>query len=158
MSSIKLNIKYSNQSSPITWEQIKKYHKNAPSIVLPREHHIIEKYQIHADMLFKKGIDLKDYIYNQLFEGKDIKYCLELNNYPYWCYGLKHYLLWFNPKYNNLLPTDLNKVNPDIVNNIVKTKYPNNQYIYYENLENNKSIPSIKHLHIFIKTSIETDV
>jgi len=151
-------IKYSNQTTPITWAQIIKYHKNPPTITLPRQHNVIKAYQNHIDELDKDKIDINDLIYKQLFSKNNKKYCMQLNKYPYWCSGLIHYVIWFNPNYNNLIPQDLNKIDPEYVDKIIKTKFNYNDYVYYENVASNKSILGVKHLHVYIKTIAETHV
>ena len=152
MKVFKMIIKYSNQTTPITWVQIIKYHKNPPNKTLPRQESVIRKYQEHIDLLKNRNESITEYICNKLFSDNDNKYCFIPNKFPYWFVGVDHYLIWFNPKYNHLIPNELNQIDSEYIDRIVKTKYRNNQYVYYENFANNKSVPGIKHLHVYIKT------
>ena len=74
------------------------------------------------------------------------------NNYPYYTEDdVVHYVIWFVgstfERYNN--PSTIEKIIEDykIENNISEES----QYVYYQNIEALRSIPSIPHLHVFIK-------
>tara|TARA_B100000242_G_C42953374_1_gene442103 strand:- start:742 stop:954 length:213 start_codon:yes stop_codon:yes gene_type:complete len=67
--------------------------------------------------------------------------------------GIKHYVIWFVgstfDRYNN--PCTIERIIEDFKagNNISEES----EYIYYQNIEALRSIPSIPHLHVFIKTT-----
>ena len=66
------------------------------------------------------------------------------NKYPYNIEeNIKHYLFWINPKSNEIL--NIFKINSIIQNYLKKP------YIIFENLPDNKSVPEIKHYHVFFK-------
>ena len=88
---------------------------------------------------FKLKIDIK------LFD-KHTPFLLVKNKFPYYLNNAIHYVLWINPKYNNLFDDKL-------INKIVTMRMKDKNHIYFENIENNKSIKTIKHYHIFIKDS-----
>ena len=78
------------------------------------------------------------------------------NTFPYYCEeNIQHYLIWFNPKYNNLLPDTLNSSKFDnlVRKEVNKNIEYENQYIYFENYNELKSVRSIRHIHIFIKSN-----
>lgn len=151
-------IRFSNYQKPIVWEEMVKYHCNPPDYVLCREKKVIISYQRFIDELTEKKLDMNNVMLNRLFSDDTVKYSLQINNFPYWCEGIKHYVLWFNPKYKDEFPEDLNKIDSSFVKDIVREKYKFNDYIYYENPYQIRSVNGLKHLHIFVKTSIETEL
>ena len=96
----------------------------------------------------ENNINLNDYIYNKFLNGLNVNF-IE-NTFPYDiednCY---HYVIWFDNEYFKKVTNSINE--NKIINNIVRSKFKDNQYIYFENLSNNKSVAKIKHFHVFIK-------
>uniref|UniRef100_A0A6C0KE81 Uncharacterized protein n=1 Tax=viral metagenome TaxID=1070528 RepID=A0A6C0KE81_9ZZZZ len=152
------NIKFSKFQKPLVWEEIRKYHRNPPDYVLCREKKVIISYQRFIDELIEKNLDMNNEMLNRLFSDDTIKCSLQINNFPYWCEGAKHYVLWFHPASNDEFPENLNKIDSSFVEHIVRDKYKLNEYIFYENYYKHRSVNGLKHLHIFIKTSIETEL
>ena len=65
---------------------------------------------------------------------------LTLNNYPYNLLDGFHYILWL--KYGNL-------VNKEYVNRFIESYFPKGKIIVYENLPHKRTVPGIRHVHIF---------
>ena len=142
----------------LSWEELIQYNKNPPRVALIRKPEIEEKYNIHKINISKSNLKVDDYISSKYFsEINESKMCYFVENtFPYYCdENIQHYLIWFNPKYNNLLPDTLNSSKFD---NLVKKEVNKNieyenQYIYFENYNELKSVRSIRHIHIFIKSN-----
>lgn len=129
-----------------SWDFIKQFHNKSPLINIKRKKEIEEKYLIHKNKLKDKNINIEDYLDNLLFKN-DFKYIITENDFPYNLKnGIEHKLLWINPNYNNLF-------NDKLINKIISMLMIGKTYIYFENIDNNKSIKSIKHYHIFINNS-----
>jgi len=127
----------------IKWKELIKYHLNAPKTsIFIRHPNIQTDYDIH-----KKTItSLKQHIMKKELHNK-LKWNIVDNNFPYNLDdGIKHKLLWIHP---DVILSD-NKIKTIIDRYITLNNY--NQYIYFQNHENNRSVPEIKHYHIFINT------
>lgn len=142
---------------PLSWKEVIQYNKNPPRVALARKPEIDEKYETHKAHISKNNIKIDEYINSKYFSGDNenkICYFVE-NSFPYNCdTNIQHYLIWFNPKFNNMLPETLNSSKFD---NLVKKEVNKNigfenQYIYFENINELKSVRSIRHIHIFIKS------
>lgn len=131
-------------NSPYDWNFIKQFHKNSPLITIGRTKNIENKYLEHKLELKNKNINLDNYITSKYFKDNQ-KYVFVENQFPYNVdKNITHYLLWFNPNNNNYGITE--KEIEEILNEILVGK----TYIYFENMEHNKSIKSIKHIHVFV--------
>jgi len=129
-----------------SWDFIKQFHNNSPLINIKRKKEIEEKYLLHKKKLKEKNINIEDYLNNLLFKN-DFKYVITNNDFPYNIEeDVQHKILWINPKYNDLFDDKL-------INKIITMRMKDKNYIYFENIETNKSIKTIKHYHIFIKNS-----
>lgn len=107
---------------------------NPPTIVLKRSSTVQCQYEKYLENI---DVCLLSKIFGD--ENKDI--VLRDNDFPYNCeYGIKHRLVWIHPKYNGKTE-ELIKYIESIGDNI----------IYFENLDSNKSVKSIRHFHVFIK-------
>lgn len=84
---------------------------------------------------------LNTYLDNKLYNLQPNKFPYNLNN------NIKHYVLWLHPM------LDLKYItNKKLINSIIKKYIPNNEYIFYMNSYNNRSIKQIPHYQVFIKT------
>lgn len=126
-----------------TWDFLRSLNTTKPlDIVLKRTSKSQEEYEIHKKTI---NIDINDYLKQKLFGSGDRHQIFNIteNSFPYNCEpNIKHMLLWINP---NMSPS---KEEIDIY---IKKKYSNNEIIYFENADKNKSVPGIKHFHLFIK-------
>lgn len=115
------------------WKYISQFHKNPPTFQLKRDDSIQEKYNNNKS---KYGYS-KD-LFRRLFKYNE-EFVIVPNTYPYhFVDGTKHLLYWSQKPINfNQLEEEINKFGKE--------------YIYFENLLENKSIKDIYHAHIFIK-------
>tara|TARA_Y100001980_G_C14554500_1_gene341284 strand:+ start:3279 stop:3635 length:357 start_codon:yes stop_codon:yes gene_type:complete len=116
------------------WNQIVRFHRNPPSIKIKRSPRIQEEYNIYLSNP-QNIIKLRENLFrNNYWE-------LRPNDFPYYfADNTKCYVLWCQ------LPLDYNGIEFIIQN------YTDFQdYIYFINERNNKSIHSIFHAHIFVK-------
>ena len=117
------------------WKCISKYHMNPPDIKLKRNEKVLEDYEKYLKTNKNYDISLKQC----LFKNNE-PYVLTPNKFPYeFKDGTVHYLLWFNPDIGN------NKVDYTKILEFFK------DFVCFENLDMNKSVKSIPHVHIFIK-------
>ncbi len=130
------------------WERLVTLHRNPPDDKITRNQKIQSKYEKFMNNIKENNINLNDYIYNKFLNGLNVNF-IE-NTFPYDiednCY---HYVIWFDNEYFKKVTNSINE--NKIINNIVRSKFKDNQYIYFENLSNNKSVAKIKHFHVFIK-------
>lgn len=125
------------------WDFIKQFHKNSPSIQIKRTNEVESKYIQHKSLLIKNKINIHDYIVKNYFED-DCKYKFVNNEFPYNVESnIEHKLLWFNPNINY-------QINDEYINNLLNELLFDKNYIYFENIDSNKSIKSIRHIHVFI--------
>ena len=116
-------------------------------------------------LLFKEFPSIEDakpqkideYIKTKYFsnQNENKKLICVPNAFPYNCEPhIKHYLIWVNPKFNMYFPDTLNysKFDP-MVTKEVHNKFGTdvNEFIFFENIMELKSVKTIRHLHIFIK-------
>ncbi len=141
-----------------TWDILKLYHrKEVANVRFLRSADVDEKYKYHLANL---KIPLAEQIYNML---DNCDYALQPNNFGYNVSDeIIHMCIWWK-KYNeatygNILDSTGNKHIKQIlerdsekygIQNIKWKELEN--YIYFENAPSNKSIPEIKHIHVFIK-------
>ncbi len=135
----------------ISWSFISQFNfTNPPRIVLGRSDDVNTRYKQDCLMIKENGGVKKHLEKKYLSWGND--YHMTLNNYPYFMEdGIVHYVIWFKgdkfDRYNN--PISIKNIVKDyMAKNNVNSKY---QYIFYQNIEALRSIPSIPHLHVFLK-------
>ena len=170
-------IKKSLIQGPLNWDCIKSFHCNAPEFALPRTLEVINQYENHINNLKKNNKTVGQYLKSKFFK-KGESYQIELNLFPYYLennnsYCIEHYIIWFNEKLNinQIITKPISSIDKIIKEFIYKTLINNqsnnnlsnsnqsssNQfndkidYIYFENSLKNKSVPEIRHLHLFIK-------
>ena len=111
------------------FKDIVKYHRNAPKTKLDRHPDIQKAYD--NDKTTEKELR------SRLFNNNQV-WVLTENKYPYYFIdNTKHYVMWFDKKINYTLI------------NFLLREY--DQIVYFENIQQCKSIKSIPHVHIFIK-------
>ena len=135
----------------ISWEFIRQFNfTNPPRIVLGRSEDVDSKYKEDSQIIKANGGAFKHLTKKYLSNGDD--YNMTLNNYPYYMEdGVVHYVIWFKGdkfyRYNNSSAIE-NIVRDFIDRNDINSR---NDYVYYQNIEELRSIPSIPDLHVFIK-------
>lgn len=135
----------------ISWSFIRQFNfTNPPRIVLGRSEEVDSKYKRDSKIIKENGGAQKHL--EKKYLSRDNDYYMTLNNYPYYLEdGVIHYVIWFKGenfgKYNN--PAEINNIIKDYVSlNDISDKC---EYIFYQNIEELRSIPSIPHLHVFMK-------
>lgn len=130
------------------WERLVTLHRNPPTDKISRNQQIQLKYEKFMNDIKEKNINLNDYIYERFLNKVNVNF-IE-NTFPYDiednCY---HYVIWFDNEYFKKVTSSINE--NKIIDNIVRSKFKNNEYIYFENISGNKSVAKIKHFHVFIK-------
>ena len=130
------------------WERLVTFHRNPPTDKITRNINIQQEYDKFMKYIKDNNININDYIHKNFLNGINVNFVE--NTFPYDiednCY---HYIIWFDNQYFKNLTNSVNE--NKIINNIVRSKFKDNEYIYFENLSGNKSIDSIKHFHVFIK-------
>ena len=96
-------------------------------------------YDIHKNISKELNTD----IYNKLFDKYDAFKVL-LNRYPYPLINAKHYLIWFNPKYNWI-------ENEKMVKIILEKYFGSKEIKIWENADFLRTVKNIRHLHIIVK-------
>lgn len=115
------------------WIFISQFHKNPPTFQLKREKHVQDKYNKNKS---KSGYNTD--LYNRLFKY-DQDFVIVPNTYPYHFVDGTEHLIYWSKKIINYSQLEEN------IEKLCK------EYIYFENLDQNKSIKDIHHAHIFIK-------
>lgn len=133
-----VNLPEMESIAALTWSQLKLFHKNPPTFSLFRKGHVQSKY----DSYLKSNHRLKIFTDNSLYK-------LQYNDFPYAvAEGIDHMVLWLNP---DVFPASLDK-SYDLVDAILK-KELNCEYIFFQNIPGNSSIPYIPHFQVFTKVN-----
>jgi hypothetical protein len=128
------------------WDRLKLYHGcTIVDDIFCRTPIVDKMYKEHS-----KDKNLNEYIYKMHIHSN--LFILLPNIFPYDLKdNIRHYVLWFNPKYymnrENII---LDKL---YLNNIVRQRFPNNDYVYIVNSDKYKSVKEIYHIHVFIRIS-----
>ena len=118
------------------WEEILKYHRNPPTIRILRNPVVQKQY----DEWLKDKNNMKNLQKILFMDGES--WDLRHNRFPYhFTDNTQCYVLW------SKIP-----LHYDSIEYIIKTNTPFQDYIYFTNKDNNKSIPDIFHTHIFVKS------
>ena len=119
----------------ITWNML----LNHDQYELGRNNHMTKLYEN-----YKKGINLNDKIRNQVLKNK--LFLLNKNLFPYDVEpGIEHFVLWYQP----YLQLDNRTVHKIL--NFYKQKYGFQDYIFFENEPDKKSVTQIPHIQVFFK-------
>jgi hypothetical protein len=151
------DIKYVDAEA-LTWDYLKRFHCYPPDETFPRCNKVIDSYKQHREQVLNKYNSISDYIKYKYFTDKNTKhmYFIVENEFPYKLEpNIKHLICWFNPNYFPYNYIDLNKVPAQI--NIIIKHYNKKLHlgancIYFENNIHARSVPGIRHIHIFINT------
>lgn len=141
----------------ISWDFISQFSfHNPPKIVLERSPEVNRNYLNHGLNLKKKGTSVSCYLKTQFFPNgsKDVPYLIVSNNYPYNMEnGIQHFLLWFNPDTEfRFWIQDFQKVKKIIADYCAQGNIEmETKCVYFQNLENMRSVKAIPHIHIFWK-------
>ena len=118
------------------WEQIIKYHRNPPSTRILRSIHIQKQY----DEWLKNENNITNL--KKILFVCDQSWDLRFNRFPYhFTDNTECYVLW------SKIP-----LHYDSIEYIIQNYTPFQNYVYFTNKDNNKSIPEIFHSHIFVKS------
>lgn len=149
-------IKYID-SNELNWNYLKQFHLNPPDITFPRTKEVVENYIIHKSNILTQYNSISEYITAKYFTNKNFKhmYQIVLNDFPYKLESnIKHYICWFNPYLFPNKTKSLNELEQQI--KLIITLF--NKYlilgvncIYFENNLSARSVPGVRHIHIFIK-------
>lgn len=105
---------------------------------LKRTHSIQMLYDEHR----RRHPNMHRYIMDTYLQGQ--KYCIARNAFPYnVAHNVIHYVLW--------LAKEDDVVNKDNILVHLQTRFPNKPFVWFENVPERKSVPSILHYHIFVK-------
>jgi hypothetical protein len=116
------------------WNQLIKFHRNPPKIQLGRSPITQQKY----DIFLSEKENIKK-LEKRLFKHK--AWIILPNEFPYHFEdNTKCYVLWSQLPFNY-----------DGIDYIIKNYTDFQDYIYFINERNNKSIPNIYHVHILVK-------
>jgi len=139
------------------WNSIKKLHLKPPSFQIKRIGKNQKAYDRQNTKIKSLGISGSDYIKRVYLQDK--KYVLTLNKFPYHISQfIEHWCIWWSSKY--YIGSNLHSIYYQSVINRILEKYfgydmiAGKDYIYFENEMKNRSIPGIRHIHIFINKEI----
>ena len=151
----------------IGWDYLLDKHRNPPIETIHRTEFVENKYKIFKFILKQKlKTNNQDYIYKYIINPNiQERFILTQNAFKYNLEdNINHLLLWVNPehKLNKIIyqeEINLNQLDylEDVIFDKLKKKFNKNklnnlfEFIYFENLVNNRSVPGIKHLQIFVK-------
>ena len=110
-------------------------------IFFTRTKKIQEKYEKHKKFLKDNNLTTKEFICKKII--KDNLFIITKNKFPYYIPDIDHYLLWINPKYQNI-------ISDRTIYTYLSIKFDWCYFTYFENVEEIKSIYDVRHLHIFI--------
>lgn len=131
-----------NEIYPLSWERVceivKFYNTHTKEEIVQygnrfaRNPVVEQKYKLHRTA--NKKTQSPDY-----FFPNGESYVFTLNRFPYWVEdNISHCICWFNPtKYNT--DSELPKV----------SDYTNYLHVCFENIKEWRSVPHIRHIHIF---------
>jgi len=137
----------------LTWDNLLQYHRNPPPHQIGRKEDTEIKYQTYLQNLKNKNITISDHIKNSVMTDNP---SIIQNDFPYWTNNnIQHYCIWWS---------DISSISFDISsddgekyvchlveNHFNKQMKPSENFIYFENKKENKSIPDVMHIHLFIK-------
>lgn len=122
-----------------SWEFLSQFGpKNPPHIVLERSSKVQKDYDNYRSSSKNSTQSFLERIFPEE-ENKEI--IIRQNDFPYNCEkSIQHKVVWIHP--NSNITTE------EIIDYIFKIS---KNIIYFENIEENKSIKAIRHFHVFIR-------
>lgn len=112
------------------FEFIQQFHKNPPRVNISRKPFIEELYQKE-----KRKKNYEDNLHNVVFPHPLIEWNLLVNKFPYdFKDNTVHFVLWFRKHSGKCFENALDKIGA----------------VYYENLKINRSVVSMRHIHVFV--------
>ena len=138
---------YSNVTIKMKWNDIVQYHLNGPPrYVFTRHPDIQTKYLQHK----KINSPLMPHIVEKYLQNK--KWVIVDNEFPYYMDdGIHHKILWISPQITK------NKQQIDKIIRSYTKMYHYDQYIYFENPTETRTIHGITHYHILINNGQAPD-
>lgn len=132
---------------PLTWEFLHEYARH-PSLYgdMPRKKHDLDR---HAQLVSFTTLEERTrYMMERLgFKRAEKAFTLMDNEYPYNLEeGIRHMVLFISPAHVKTYAT------PEVIEAIVKLNASNlgyKDYVYFEHPPHKRSLPSIKHYHVF---------
>ena len=133
-----------NKNTMLTWSVLSQFNENSPPIhALGRTKEVERKYTEFRHRIVDKYESVSHYLIQTLFKN-DESFLIKKNDFPYnTTEDIQHYLLWINPQ------KDAYFTNETIKNKL--ELFFKSKYIFFKNNNNNMSIQSIKHYHIFLR-------
>jgi len=114
---------------------------------IPREPSVQRALNRHMRKLAKRGVTAGQHITKTLIQPNEL-YVLAPNPFPYWLEpNIRHMVLWFNPAFEDLGFGSTRTW----VEETVRLKMMSVQKIHVvENLPHNRSVPELRHIHVFL--------
>lgn len=123
----------------IGWKKLQKYHLNPPIISFPKG---IEIYNQYLNFRQNLSISLFEYLNNLLFSQNDLL-VIRRADFPYFVSEyIIHMIIWINPILNF-------SIDDRVITDYLKLKGYRN-FILFENIMVNRSVPTIRHYHFFV--------
>ena len=129
---------------PLGFSFFKKYSLlNPPKERLPRAPSVQNDYDKHRNNLLTHKVSITQYLLETLFPRNEA-YIFTKNSFPYFVKkGVCHDLLWLNP---NIFKK---KVLVSKINELVRKRFGDQEVVFFENTNENKSVKLIRHIHLF---------
>jgi len=136
---------------PWKWKHLQEYKKDPHKFAsIPRRNDV---YQQHQKLRNVPSSIRSENLIKELKFNKDNLFALVDNIYPYHIEpGIRHMVLFINPKYADKF------AHPKIIEYLVSSnawKMGYEEYLYFENPPERKSLPEIIHYHVFFTNKSE---
>jgi len=127
----------------MNWAKLRQFHRNAPyTQILIRTPHVQDLYDRHKEYLKMQKMNMADYIKNKYLKNR-CTWVIVRNSFPYAVTkDIIHKILWYTQS-----------LSQEQISQIIQrhAEWEQSDVIYFENREYLKSIPQVKHVHIFLK-------
>ena len=131
----------------ISFDDLKQYDGNPPDKALKRKTYLNVMYGKHVKKLKESGLTISDYILGKILNDyKTDKIIVTQNRFPYDVQtNVMHLLVWLNPLYDG---------DEKYVRDVLKDSgLDKGTYVLFENDPDHRSVPGVRHFHLFIKTA-----